>query len=203
MHLSNNLREEQHVGSIAFCDDIFSDEELQQIILIGESLKPNEATVFNAKEQIGIVVNSVRKSETSFIIPNNQTGWIYEKLNNVVRQLNSSFFKYELSGYDEIQYTKYNVGGYYHKHIDLTPESQKSENYIEGMRRKLSITMVLNDGYEGGDLCLYVDGSNKTVANTQKGRVIAFPSYMVHEVTEVTSGERLSLVIWVMGPPWK
>lgn len=203
MYLSNNLRDEQNTSSIAFWDNTFSDEELKEIVRIGESLKPQEATVFNPETNESEVSTSIRKTETSFITSNNETFWIFERLNAVIQQLNNSFFKYDISGYDEIQYTKYNVGCYYHKHIDLLPNSPTGNNYIEGMRRKLSISIVLNDDYEGGNLCIYVDGSNKTIADTKKGRAIAFPSYVAHEVTEVTSGNRLSLVVWVLGAPWK
>ena len=203
MYLSNNLRNEQNTSSIAFWDNTFSEDELKEIIRIGESLKPQEATVYNPEKNESEVSISIRKTETSFITSNNETFWIFERLNEVIQQLNNSFFKYDISGYDEIQYTKYNVGCYYHKHIDLLPNSPKGYNDMEGMRRKLSISMVLNDYYEGGDLCVYVDGSNKTITDTKKGRAIEFPSYVAHEVTEVTSGNRLSLVIWVMGAPWK
>ena len=35
------------------------------------------------------------------------------------------------------------------------------------------------------------------------GRLLAFPSHMLHRVTPVTKGIRKSLVFWVIGPKFK
>jgi PKHD-type hydroxylase len=53
--------------------------------------------------------------------------------------------------------------------------------------------------YEGGDLLLHT-GDEPIVINKQKGMLVMFPSYTLHEVTPVTKGERYSLVAWVHGP---
>ena len=37
----------------------------------------------------------------------------------------------------------------------------------------------------------------------QIGDLVVFPSYVLHEVTPVTKGERNSLVCWVTGPSFK
>ena len=36
-----------------------------------------------------------------------------------------------------------------------------------------------------------------------KGSAIIFPSYIYHQVTPVTKGERLSIVIWFNGEKWR
>jgi len=36
-----------------------------------------------------------------------------------------------------------------------------------------------------------------------KGRVLAFPSFMIHGVAPVTKGKRESVVVWVEGPKFK
>ena len=33
-----------------------------------------------------------------------------------------------------------------------------------------------------------------------RGRIIAFPSFMIHRVTPVVEGIRRSIVVWVTGP---
>ena len=203
MYLSNYLhKEQQESGSFAYWDGAFSDDELEKITLIGESLGVKESTLFRAD---GDIVNqSARKSMTTFITPSDETYWIFAKLNEIISNINNSYFKFNLSGYDFIQYTKYPIDGYYKKHTDYIPGvSQTREGFIEGMRRKLSITILLNEDFTGGDFVLNFDGSNDQVIETRKGRIIAFPSYVAHEVTTVTSKERLSLVIWVLGEPWR
>jgi PKHD-type hydroxylase len=56
--------------------------------------------------------------------------------------------------------------------------------------------------YEGGDLQL-LSGSEPTTADKAKGKVVMFPSYMLHRVTPVTSGIRKTLVVWITGPSFK
>jgi PKHD-type hydroxylase len=213
MHLSNNLENEYGVCEPwAYHDALFSDEELQKIIEIGQSLNPQKATVgINStprQDQYGIKEES-RKSFVSFMGVNEDTFWIFDKLNHSIMSLNNSFFRCELMGYDKIQYTHYPTDGFYTKHVDMI--YQKNQNIklgqgkeLYGMaNRKLSLSVLLNDDYDGGDFVINFDGQNDVVVEKIKGRVIAFPSYTTHEVTKVTRGERHSLVVWVMGPKWR
>ena len=73
--------------------------------------------------------------------------------------------------------------------------------------RKLSVVFLLNQpnvDFKGGDfqICL---GLQETPVNVEmkKGRMIAFPSFLIHKVTEVTEGIRKSIAIWVTGPKFK
>ena len=74
---------------------------------------------------------------------------------------------------------------------------------------KLSITVSLSDprDYEGGFLEFAVPHHEPTKCEFIKARqamprgsIIVFPSYTWHRVTPVTSGTRLSLVQWNLGP---
>ena len=53
--------------------------------------------------------------------------------------------------------------------------------------------------YEGGDLML-MHSNTPNIIEKKKGYLVAFPSYVLHEVTPVTKGERYSLVAWIHGP---
>jgi PKHD-type hydroxylase len=70
--------------------------------------------------------------------------------------------------------------------------------------RKLSIAMLLNtpgEDFEGGEFQINGWRENKPInIDIRKGRIIAFPSFMIHRVCPVTKGVRKSLVIWVSGP---
>ena len=37
----------------------------------------------------------------------------------------------------------------------------------------------------------------------EQGSIIVFPSYQLHQVTEITEGTRYSLVCWAEGPRWR
>ena len=46
-------------------------------------------------------------------------------------------------------------------------------------------------------------GSGPYRAHKARGTLVAFPSYVMHRVTPVTSGTRKSLVAWVAGPKFR
>lgn len=97
---------------------------------------------------------------------------------------------------EQIQIGRYGVGGHYDWHKDtLSP--------IDGIQRKLSLSLQLSDPntYEGGDLL--IGGPNSVPATRKQGSIIVFPSCQLHKVTPVTKGERFSVVAWVRGPQFR
>tara|TARA_B100001175_G_C19044032_1_gene418788 strand:+ start:22 stop:354 length:333 start_codon:yes stop_codon:yes gene_type:complete len=106
-------------------------------------------------------------------------------------------WRFDVSGFSEdLQYTRYNDDkSFYNWHIDSGVT--KSEH----PPRKLSLTLQLSEPseYEGGDF--QINSSRLSTCPKEKGLVIAFPSYCLHQVTPVTKGIRRSLVVWLCGPP--
>ena len=85
---------------------------------------------------------------------------------------------------------------------------------MNGYVRKLSMTLLLNGHFEGGEFQFYNGGrpiddvgeiTGKQIENDIKsqGTVIVFDSRDFHRVTPVTRGVRHSLVSWVTGPNFK
>ena len=101
-----------------------------------------------------------------------------------------------------VQYTKYQEGGYYGWHTD---DDVNDTHKLHQNVRKLSITAALNVGsYEGGDLQLVLNRQkNPQTMSIEFGDVIVFPSFTLHQITPITKGIRHSLVSWVSGPPWR
>jgi len=135
---------------------------------------------------------------------NENTLWIFQRINFVVDALNEQFFNYDLNGYDSFQYTEYQAheGGKYDFHMDTIMGKKTPANMPE--TRKLSVTLVLNDDFEGGEF--YMNNGQEKDAElipTGKGRLILFPSFLIHRVAPVTKGVRKSLVVWVNGPKFK
>ena len=85
-------------------------------------------------------------------------------------------------------------GGHFGWHMDVGPRTP----------RKLSLTLQLTDPsrYQGGELQFFTGDIVRT-APRDRGMLIAFPSYMVHQVTPVTAGTRKSIVAWVSGPQFR
>tara|TARA_A100001035_G_C27629201_1_gene429177 strand:+ start:108 stop:764 length:657 start_codon:yes stop_codon:yes gene_type:complete len=76
-----------------------------------------------------------------------------------------------------------------------------------GTVRKLSVSAILNDEYEGGELMFRFLDQNSNVKEVtispELGDVVIFPSYLDHKVAPVTKGIRYSVVAWFGGPPFK
>jgi len=206
--LSNKLIQDYGCSyAWAWNDGTFSEDELQ--ILNSETYAKNltKSQVLKTEENKGMSTefSDYRESLTSFFQSSEEHSWIFQKLNNVIESINDSVFRYDLAGFESIQYTKYLKGGFYRKHSDYIYGQvlNSEQTFCIPLVRKLSLTVMLNDDYEGGDLILHHDGRSGIPIDKKRGRIIFFPSDIVHEVTTVTSGERNSLVIWVLGPPWK
>ena len=139
----------------------------------------------------------IRRSKISWLNNTNDTRWVFEKLAHVASALNSQFYRFDLTGFGEaLQLTHYDQSehGMYGWHQD----------YNAKISRKLSLVLQLTDPsqYEGGNLQIKTGGDVQTVRK-QRGLIVAFPSYVLHQVTPVTQGNRQSLVAWVSGPAFK
>ncbi len=141
----------------------------------------------------------IRRSQVSWLNKTQETGWVFEKLGHVAASLNAQHYRFDLTGFGEaLQLTNYDQSeqGMYGWHVDYGGRLSPS--------RKLSLVLQLTDPsrYEGGNLQIITGGQPQTVRK-QRGLVAAFPSYVLHQVTPVTSGSRQSLVAWISGPAFR
>jgi PKHD-type hydroxylase len=179
-----------------FCwnNQIFTDKEIDCIRVIGRRLGMKRAQT----EKMGDCLDH-RRSFTSWITPNQHTSWIYSKLTELVNSNNLKYFNFDLTKIETLQFTYYSnqEDGCYKAHVDPL-------NWNIPHNRKLSVVLQLSDPseYEGGELRLY-SSQEPIIIHKEKGYVVTFPSYTLHEVTPVTKGERYSLVAWVHGSPFK
>ena len=75
---------------------------------------------------------------------------------------------------------------------------------MHGHVRKISMSIILNDNFEGGAFEFASYGKeecNITPIEAKAGDIIFFTSGMEHRVAPVTKGVRYSLVNWFVGPP--
>lgn len=142
--------------------------------------------------------NQIRRSKVAWLRPQDGYLWLYQALWPRIVTLNDKIFGFDISGFGgAIQLARYDAGdsGFYDWHMD----SGKNTPH-----RKLSFSVQISDpkSYEGGDLELF--SSNQiTPASRARGALVAFPSFVMHRVTPVTRGTRLSLVAWIVGPRWR
>jgi PKHD-type hydroxylase len=179
------------VESYAFWKNAFSKEECLKIIKIAKKIKSEESKI------IGNSSKDYRKSNVTWLSPNQELEWVYRKLTDIIEDLNSKYFKFNIYGFNErLQFTHYkSPEGKYKKHVD------RIYNFLI---RKLSVSVQLSDpkNYQGGELILY-QNEEGVVMHKEQGDLILFPSFVMHEVKKVTKGERFSLVGWVTGESFK
>ena len=183
--------ESDNLETWAYYDSVFSVEECEKIIEIGNKKGLVQGTINKGS------LKDIRESKVSWLYPADDMEWVYRRLTDVILNLNQRFFKFKLYGFMEgLQFTHYKEpGGKYKKHIDRG---------LNISVRKLSLSVQLSNpkSYEGGDLLLH-DAETPTTVPKEQGKLILFPSYVLHEVTPVTKGERYSLVAWITGPQFK
>lgn len=177
-------------------DGAFSEQELDWL--------QQKAINAETRAQIGGAASSddlakVRRSKISWLDNTQDTQWVFKKLAHVASSLNSQFYRFDLTGFGEaLQLTNYDQSehGMYGWHQDYGGNRTIS--------RKLSLVLQLTDPaqYEGGNLQVMTSGEPVNIRK-QRGLIAAFPSYVLHQVTPVTKGNRQSLVAWVSGPAFK
>lgn len=172
-----------------YFNDVFSNEELSKINSMGYEAGLHDATTGTSTKP-----TEYRTSKISWIDESDDSKWLYEKVATLANQANKEMWNFDIWGYqDSFQYTKYFASdkGHYDWHFDMGP-------YMSN--RKLSCVLQLSDPseYEGGELELNL-GDNISKVPKKKGLICFFPSFILHRVTEITKGTRVSLVTWLCG----
>lgn len=180
----------------AFIDNLFSKEECEKIKDLASALDVQEAWV---GDEDGFRIDNKMRKNTLRWMPSDKEEyqWIFRRCTDGILDLNRKFWDFNLDYIESLQYTEYiEEKDYYDMHIDMS--------YNSFHNRKLSFSIQLDDPetYEGSDLLIHTQREGVSTKRTQ-GTMIAFPSYVVHQVTPITSGERRSLVGWVCGPTFK
>jgi len=91
----------------------------------------------------------------------------------------------------DIEILKYENTGFYTWHVDHFAE----------VPRTMSCILLLNNDYEGGNLCFRdPDGSGEWEIEVKPNRMIVWPSNFLfpHTVKPVTKGKRYSVVAWAI-----
>ena len=139
--------------------------------------------------------------------------WIYDTIWPYMQEANErAGWKYDIRFAESMQITRYKKGGFYGFHKDgsgdhLSAYNQPDNKFIHGHVRKLSMTVLLNSNYEGGEFQFATYSKEKCKIETPEfnktGMIIVFASDVEHRVAPVTKGIRYSLVTWFLGPPFK
>jgi hypothetical protein len=91
----------------------------------------------------------------------------------------------------DVEILKYENTGFYTWHVD----------HFADIPRTMSCILLLNNDYEGGNLCFRnPDGSGEWEVEVKPNRMIIWPSNFLypHTVKPVTKGTRYSVVAWAL-----
>jgi PKHD-type hydroxylase len=132
-----------------------------------------------------------RVCTTTFIEENAASNFVFERIRRLAQSLNRRY-NFRLGGFTEpLHLITYEPGGHFEWHSDLA----------EGLTstRKISISIQLSEAHEyaGGDFEFCPHGEIAEFRGI--GNALAFPSYLPHRVSPVTSGRRHAMVAWIHG----
>ncbi len=163
-------------------ENVLSTENLDKIT----ALLNETAHWQDGKETAGLAASTVKVNQQL-----NQQSDEYESIRMIVEEAlikNLLFNSFTVAKkIHSILVSKTDVGGKYGEHVDNA--------FINGKRTDLSFTIFLNNprDYDGGILTSDMFDGVKLNA----GDAIVYPSFTLHEVTEVTRGTRLVCCGWV------
>ena len=150
-----------------------------------------------------------RQSKVAWV----EEDWVYSLIYPFMEEANKkSGWNFSITASESPQLTKYKKDDFFGWHIDghsdsLSTYDLPKNKFLDKNVRKISMTILLNDDYEGGNFQFgFFNRGKVSISNPKfstKGSIIFFPSFMHHQVAPITKGIRYSLVAWFIGPPFK
>jgi PKHD-type hydroxylase len=186
-------------GPFVVWQGVLAGNELDAIAHYGDRLPLSPAALSGDKAGYD---NAIRRSRVAWLERNNETNRLYQRMEEIVLELNRQHFHYDLSGLAPMQYAVYQATE--QGHFDWHTDYGRERGYEQHEPRKLSLSLQLSadSQYQGGELQGQVEDKIEIAPRT-RGALIAFPSFLLHRVTPITEGVRKSLVIWAQGPEYR
>jgi hypothetical protein len=149
----------------------------------------------------GKVDFEIRKTYSSGMLSNLSNSMTEVHWHNLLYTLFNNFLKkykedvkskdFDYKNILNIEILKYENSGFYTWHVDHFAE----------IPRTMSCILLLNNDYEGGNLCFRnPDGSGEWEVEVKPNRMIVWPSNFLypHTVKPLTKGKRYSVVAWAL-----
>jgi PKHD-type hydroxylase len=177
-----------------YWDNLFTSKQVDKIIEYCDNQEKIDARVMGQNGDKGILSDK-RKTKISWINRNESSSKFIDPMIDTIQKLNHKYYNFNITHFFDIQYTVYGESeSKYDYHIDSTFD------YKSTSMRKLSSILMLSDKseYEGGQF--YLNTGTEMQIEFVKGRLIVFPSFVLHRVAPIKSGVRKTLVTWICGP---
>lgn len=163
---------------------------IQKILGLKKVIPPQDAITYNNNEfKTENLDESFRKTEVRWLMYEDYT-WVHQLMIRVVSEHQGLFgVRSSLRIERGVQLATYRVGHHYGWHIDGRP--------TDNTRRTISMSVLLSDNFEGGQLEFKTPGAPKL---KKAGEIVLFNAEEFHRVAPVTKGVRDSLVVWFGRP---
>jgi hypothetical protein len=146
-------------------------------------------TDFNVRRTYTLPMTNISNSITKTHWFNLLYCFFYKNLNQY--KIDSNILDYGFKDIIDIEILKYENTGFYTWHVD----------HFADIPRTMSCILLLNNDYEGGNLCFRnPDGSGEWEVDVKPNRMIIWPSTFLypHTVKPVIKGKRYSVVAWAL-----
>lgn len=165
-------------------------QHIQQLMQDSVSWPSQPGTIGDQQEH----AHNIRRVKTK---PMNEFHPISLQMYALAHMANRQCWQYQLGGPTQLELLQYGEGGdRYDAHVDTARLSDE-------LVRKLTVILMLNDDYEGGRFYFQQDLHHRQYMQTQAGKVLVFPSHIMHGVEPLELGVRHSVVAWISGPDFK
>ena len=169
----------------AWIDSLLSEKECAFVIEKGKELMERANTANNNPDdyRVGSVGWFLKGEDTDLDLILERVidgfGWtVYEH-----------FYGAKIKGVEPIQFTHYQEGDYFDWHYDAIEHSERPLRVYSA-----SLELTNPESYSGGGLEFHT--LEQTIPDRALGRLVVFPSLLLHRARKVESGERSSLVLW-------
>ena len=188
LDFSSTLKKSKPYPSIVILDDVIESSVCDRIISQASNFE--SAGVYRGSFDPQ-VAKDVRNNQTAW----GKENWVYEMIEpHLTHAIKYAGWDFEISTAEPYQVAKSEVGEFHNWHQDGVGPIKG-----DSLTRKLSLSLILNDDFEGGELEVFPHGP----MNFSKGTMVFFPSFQTHQVHPVTKGTRYSLVVWFVGNSWR
>lgn len=185
-NIENYILVFENVLTDAFCDDVvaeFSHSNEWNSAQVGPQASVDRS-IRNA-DTISLSTPSVVQKNPKCREKIEET--LYRACGGVLRQYQASFPFCRIVEGMGFELLRYSPGGYYKIHTDS----------FKKVPRALACSFALNDNFSGGEYSFFFGDK---MLRPAKGSAVVFPANFLfpHEITEVISGTRYSVVTWMI-----
>jgi predicted 2-oxoglutarate/Fe(II)-dependent dioxygenase YbiX len=170
---------------------------LNQPIVIKEAFSRHECRniIHEIKKVPGIPSLSSGGVKSLLVKPNNP--YIMNKIQNIFQFINDNFYNFDLSDIREMSFLEYQKDSFMNWHNDIGIPQDEIRNFNYDTR-KITLSILLSDknDFQGGNLLFRPDFP----LVLDQGDVVGYPSYLMHSVAKLISGERYVLLVSANGP---